>query len=103
MDVINLFGNISNSLGFEAIKYWVNKNPEKINNHFPKDFILEAVEIVLANNTLTFNGKHFRQILGTTMGTKMVSTYATLALGYLEETMYKKLTRHLRRTLENIS
>lgn len=48
----------------------MNKNPEKINNHFPKDFILEAIEIVLANNTLTFNGEHFKQIQGTTMGTK---------------------------------
>lgn len=71
LDVINLYSNISNSLGLEAIKYWVNKNPEKINNRFLKDFILEAVEIVLTNNTFTFNGKHFRQIKGTAMGTKM--------------------------------
>lgn len=71
----------------------MNKNPEKINNRFLKDFILEAVEIVLANNTFTFNGKHFRQIKGTAMGTKMAPTYATLALGYLEETMYKKVNQ----------
>lgn len=51
------------------------------------------MEIVLTNNTFTFNGKHFRQIKGTAMGTKMAPIYATLALGYLEETMYKKVNQ----------
>lgn len=92
-DVINLYSNISNSLGLNAMEYWINRIPEKINNRFLKEFILEAAEIVLTNNTFTFNGKHFKQIKGTAMGTKMAPTYATLTLGYLEEKMYKEINR----------
>lgn len=92
-DVINLYSNISNSLGLKAMEYWINRIPEKINNRFLKEFILEAAEIVLTNNTFTFNGKHFKQIKGTAMGTKMAPTYATLTLGYLEEKMYKEINR----------
>ena len=91
LDVINLYSNISSSLGLEAVDYWISKNPEKINGRFTKDFISEATEIVLSNNTFAFNGKHFKQIKGTAMGTKMAPTYATLTLGYLEEKMYKKV------------
>lgn len=91
-DVSNLY-NISNSLGLKAMEYWINRIPEKINNRFLKEFILAAAEIVLANNTFTFNGKHFKQIKGTAMGTKMAPTYATLTLGYLEEKMYKEINR----------
>lgn len=92
-DVINLYSNISNSLGLKAMEYWINRIPEKINNRFLKEFILEAAEIVLTNNTFTFNGKHFKQIKGTAMGTKMAPTYATLTLEYLEEKMYKEINR----------
>lgn len=94
-DVINSYSNISNSLGLKAIEYWIYRIPEKINNRFLKEFILEAAEIVLINNTFTFNGKHFKQIKGTAMGTKMAPPYATLTLGYLEEKMYKEKNRLL--------
>lgn len=75
------------------MEYWINRIPEKINNRFLKEFILEAAEIVLTNNTFTFNGKHFKQIKGTAMGTKMAPTNATLTLGYLEEKMYKEINK----------
>lgn len=55
-DVINLYSNISNSLGLKAMEYCINRIPEKINNRFLKEFILKAAEIVLTNNTFTFNG-----------------------------------------------
>lgn len=36
------------------------------------------------------NSKYIHQIKGTAMGTKMPPTYATLCLGFLEESLYKK-------------
>ncbi|XP_061180683.1 uncharacterized protein LOC133189301 [Saccostrea echinata] len=101
LDVINLYSNISSCLGLEAVEYWISKDPEKINGRFSRDFILEATEIVLTNNTFTFNGKHFKQIKGTAMGTKMAPTYATLTLGYLEEKMYQKVGEQFNEEVKN--
>ncbi|XP_062612905.1 uncharacterized protein LOC134274656 [Saccostrea cucullata] len=92
MDVTNLYTNIISTLGLKALKYWIDKHPEKINYRFTKDFILEATEIVLKNNTFSFCDKHYEQIKGTAMGTKMAPTYATLTLGYLEEILYEKIS-----------
>ena len=38
-----------------------------------------------------FDDKYYNQLHGTAMGTKMAPVYATLFLGYLEETMYVKV------------
>ncbi len=53
-----------------------------------KQFILEGLKLILENNTFCFGSKHFRQALGTAMGTKMAPTCATLVLSYLELKMY---------------
>lgn len=85
MDVTNLYTNIPTDLGINALKYWINKYPQNINSRFSREFILEASSLVLKNNTFSFNGKHYLQLKGTAMVTKMAPTYATLTLGYLEE------------------
>ena len=43
------------------------------------------MKIVLKNNIFYFNGKFYKQIKGTAMGTKCAPFYATLTLGYLEK------------------
>ena len=53
--------------------------------------ILEAIDIVLKNNTFEFNGQFYLQLIGTAMGTKMAPTYANLVLGYLETKLYSKI------------
>ena len=60
------------------------KYPNLINDRFTQNFILEALKIVLNNNTFSFDDKHYLQTKGTDMGTKVAPTYATLTLGYLE-------------------
>lgn len=91
MDLTNLYTNIASTLGLKALSYWINKFPEKINKRFEKNFILEATEIVLNNNTFVFNNTHYEQIKGTAMGTNMAPTYATLTLGFLEENLYDNI------------
>ncbi|XP_062609924.1 uncharacterized protein LOC134271725 [Saccostrea cucullata] len=89
-DVVNLYTNITSTLGIKALNFWIENYRNKIDNRFTKEFLLEATELVLKNNVFTFNDKYFHQVKGTAMGTKMAPTYATLTLGYLEEALYEK-------------
>lgn len=90
LDVVNLYTNISSTLRLTALNFWIDNCRTDIDNRFTKEFLLEATYLVLKNNAFTFNGKYFHQIKGTAMGTKMAPTYATLCLGFLEESLYKK-------------
>ena len=60
------------------------------NSHFNRDFIIKSLEIVLKRNVFYFDGIHYIQKKGMAMGTKVAPTYATLVLGFLEETLYKR-------------
>ena len=90
-DVHSLYSNIPHKLGIEAITYWLTKFPDDSPIRFPKEFILEGITFILNNNTFHFNGNYFRQTKGTAMGTKFAPVYATLVMGYLEETLYEKI------------
>ena len=89
LDVESLYTNINNSLGTEAMKYWIQKLRSKISPHFSEYFICEAIRLILENNIFQFNDKHVMQIKGTAMGTKMALSYVNLVLAYLEEMLYK--------------
>ena len=58
---------------------------------FSKEFILDGIKLILANNTFSFNDKHYKQVKGTAMVTKFALVYATLTVGYLEEKLYKEI------------
>lgn len=90
-DVESLYTNINHELGIEAIKYWLNKYNDTINQRFSHAFICDAILTVLENNTFFFNNKFYLQTNGTAMGTKMAPTYAILVLAFLEERLYEKL------------
>jgi hypothetical protein len=91
VDVVNLYGSIPHSLGLRSLKYFTEQygiDPNRI----PVDFVLEAAEFILKNNFFTFNGKDYKQLEGTAMGTKFAPCYAILTLGFLEETqLYPEL------------
>jgi len=90
-DAVSLYTNIDKELGISAIKYWLEKFPDTLPDTYSIQFILEAVKLILDNNTFQFDNCNFLQISGTAMGTQMAPTYATLTVGYIEELMYKKL------------
>jgi hypothetical protein len=71
------------ALGLEAIAFWMDKHRSEINPRFSKEFIVEGLQLVLGNNYSMFDDKHFLQIKGTAMGTKVAPTYATLVLGFI--------------------
>lgn len=92
-DVEALYSNIHHNLGLEAVKYWLEKVPNKF-GRISNKFILSALSLILENNTFQFDGDHFRQLVGTAMGTKCAPTYATLTLGFLEERLYGTIGKY---------
>ena len=50
-DISSMYTNINNDLGIEAIKYWLEKDPEAIPTRIPKEFIIERLKLVLETNT----------------------------------------------------
>ena len=89
-DVENLYGNISHQLGLECVSYWLT-SVEKITPRISEDFILRALKFILENNSFHFNGKYYRQVKGTAMGTEVAPAYATLTLSYLEQKLYQRV------------
>ena len=88
-DVTSLYSNISHELGLKAIKYWLDNFPDDIHERFSKQFILRSIKLILESNTFEFGSLHFKQVLGTAMGTKFAPSYATLVLAFLEIKLYK--------------
>ena len=89
-DVVSLYTNITHELGLKSLKYWLEKYPLE-SDKFSKEFILEAANLVLTNNSFEFDSKHYIQIKGTAMGTKMAPVYANLVLGYIEILLESKI------------
>lgn len=92
-DVEALYSNIHHALGLEAIRYWLEKIPNK-HSRISNQFILSALSLILECNTFKFDGNHFRQLVGTAMGTKCAPAYATLTLGFLESKLYHSIGKH---------
>ena len=84
--------NIPHDFGLEAVKYWLEKYPEIKKHRFSNNFVLEAIKLILENNTFCFNNDFYKQIKGTATGTKFAPIYATLTIGYLEVKLDEKLT-----------
>ena len=94
-DIVSLYTNIDESLGLEAISYWLdNFDFAHIYKRFSKNFILSAVKIVLSGNIFVRGKQYYRQVKGTAMGTNFAPTYAILTIGYLESLFYKQCVSH---------
>ena len=85
VDITSLYTSIPHDLGIEAIKYWVEKYRQLIDERFSTTFIIESLEFILENNNFIFNGIYYNQIEGTAMGTKVAPPYACLVIAFLEE------------------
>ena len=83
-----MYTNIDHNLAKEAIYFWLSTHPECLPRNIPKEFVLEALSIVLEFNTFTYNGRFYLQIRGLSMGTKSAPTLATLVMAYLEIKLY---------------
>ncbi|KAL5270071.1 hypothetical protein ACHWQZ_G003530 [Mnemiopsis leidyi] len=95
LDVKDLYTNIDNDLGFKAVEYYMDKHPELTHIRLGKNFILRSLQTLQENILYEFNGEIYSQENGCAMGKDYGPTWATLAVGYLEETkLYPQIRRH---------
>ena len=83
-DIKSLYTNINHDLGL-AVYFWINKLKVEIPllKRFPKNFIMEALYIILNFNYFCINGIYLHQIHGTAMGTLAAVIYANLTVAYI--------------------
>ena len=89
-DVVNLYTSIPHDLGLESVKYWLENYSTSLTRPFSTEFILDAISIILKENTFRFDDKYYKQIQGIAMGTEVATTYATLVIGYLEKRRHNR-------------
>ena len=82
MDVSSLYTNIPQDEGIAACEEAWNTRSEK---NPPTECLVTLLKLVLENNNFSFNEKHYLQIDGTSMGTKMAPSYANIFMGQLEK------------------
>ncbi|XP_053376905.1 uncharacterized protein LOC123530291 [Mercenaria mercenaria] len=89
MDVTSLYTNIPHEDGIAACKEVWNNRSVKIP---PTEMLVELLTLVLKCNNFVFNDKHYLQIQGTAMGTKMAPSYANIFMGRLERQLLSTVT-----------
>ena len=96
MDVVGLYNNIPHKDGLDACRLMLNRRTDK---HPPTEDIVRLAKLVLELNSFKYEEKHYLQVCGTAMGTRMAPSYANLFMGTLEERMLSSapndLTPHL--------
>ena len=84
LDVTSLYTNIPNKGGIFAAREAFNDfrpNPKvKPSN----ESLLKLIDFVLTKNNFQFNGEHYLQISGCSMGTKMAPSFANVYMGQFE-------------------
>ena len=88
MDVTSLYTNIPYEDGIKACEeVWearAVKDP-------PTQILVNLLTLVLKCNNFEFNGKHYLQIQGTAMGTKMAPSYANIFMCRLERQLLQSV------------
>ena len=82
MDVIRLYTNMPHQDGLEACTTMLNQRttPQVLT----ADIVFLA-RLVLELNNFQFENKHYLQVKGTAMGTRMAPSYANLFMACLEQ------------------
>ena len=86
IDVLGLYPNIPHEDGLVAMRKALDEREDKT---VSTDSLIELTECVLKNNIFEHNTSFYKQLRGTTIGTKMAPPYAILFMGDLEEKILK--------------
>ena len=92
MDVTSLYTNIPQEEGITTVcnayeRFHSNKPP------IPTHFLRDMLRLILQENSFQFNGKHYLQIHGTAMGTKMAVSFANLFMAAVETEILSQSTK----------
>lgn len=83
LDVASLYTNIPHSDGIQAVihAYSEMRGPKPVEN----STLATLLRLILELNNFEFNGKHYVQVSGTSMGTRIGPNYANIFMAVLEE------------------
>ena len=81
-DIVGLYPNIPHSEALNSLRRFLEL---RNNKQISSDTLIELAEIVLKNNFFEFDQKTFKQVRGTTIGTKFAPPYAIFFISDLEE------------------
>jgi hypothetical protein len=84
IDVSSLYTNIPNEEGITACRKQLHLN-RKDNYDIETDSIVQLLRHVLTKNNFDFNMRHFLQVGGTAMGTKVAPSFANLFMADFED------------------
>ena len=84
IDVTSLYTNIPHKEGIKSCHNAFIKLESTNPQQPPAETLTNLLEIVLKNNVFEFNGKCYKQLFGTAMGSKTAPSYANTFLGNLE-------------------
>ena len=79
-DVVGLYLHIPHEEGLSTFREALMKST--VNSSVPADDLVDLARLVLTSNNLSFHGKHYLQIRGTAIGTKMAPSYTNIFMGY---------------------
>ena len=85
LDVTSLYTNIPNDEGISAVRQSLYRHRDP-NDNPTNHSICELLKLVLTCNNFQFNNKHFLQVGGTAMGTKLAPSFANIFMGWFEDT-----------------
>ena len=84
LDVSSLYTNIPNVEGIEACRIMLNNI--RPNSRTPdNESLIKLLTLVLSKNNFDFNERHFLQVGGTAMGTRVAPSYANTFMGWFED------------------
>ena len=84
MDVTSLYTNIPVQEGLDAIKDLLEQERRFLDSKPTNETLLELLKLVLTKNNFQFNGKHYLQIKGVSMGSKVSPSFAILYMHNFE-------------------
>ena len=84
LDVASLYTNIPNKEGRESVSQTLNQFRGNAQNP-SNTSLVKLLEKVLTCNNFDFNDRHYLQVGGTAMGTKVAPSYANTFMGWYEE------------------
>ena len=83
-DATAMYTNIDTATALEAFTFLFDHYKKEIPENFPREFFLQALEIVMNRNLFQFDDTFWLQLDGTAMGTPTACLYATISYGVYE-------------------
>ena len=83
-DATAMYTNIDTATALEAFNFLFDHYKKEIPENFPREFFLQALEIVMNRNLFQFDDTFWLQLDGTAMGTPTACLHATISYGVHE-------------------